>query len=305
MIDLHNPFKGMPKPAVYATIAGTVGIGGYMVIRHHKSTGSWNPWSSGTASSGSGGVDPVTGLAYSQDNVTDPITGQTYLGEAQQYGSVQAAESAVGSYGQSSPSGSGIGVQPAVPGQDGTSNPAPGSSGSATYTSNAAWAQAATAGLAEIGYNETEVATALGEYINQVPVSPDQAKLINVARAEYGNPPIGNLQVILLPPTTPGPTTSNTTPSISNGHIVSTSQNDATVGWTGTNAVKYTTEITGPGKINGKRGTVTVPQAVYSGLEAGHNYTVTITPYNSAGKSGASGHIDFKTTAPTAARLPA
>jgi hypothetical protein len=54
--------------------------------------------------------------------------------------------------------------------------------------------------------------------------------------------------------------------------------------------------IVGPGPINGKVSTVTKPQATYSGLEANHNYEVTVIPYNSAGKAGPSGQVDIHTT---------
>jgi hypothetical protein len=78
--------------------------------------------------------------------------------------------------------------------------------GSSVYTSNAAWAQAATAGLADVGYDETTVATALGAYITQTPLTAAQASLVNTAIAEYGAPPTGNLQVILQPVSKPSPT---------------------------------------------------------------------------------------------------
>ena len=66
--------------------------------------------------------------------------------------------------------------------------------------------------------------------------------------------------------------------------------------WTGHNAVKYKQTIIGPGKINGFTNYDTIPQATYSGLEAGHDYTVTVVPYNSAGQEGPSGVINLVTT---------
>lgn len=200
----HNPFKNMSKPAKYATAIGGAGIAGYLVYRHHASTGSWNPWSktaTGTSSAGdSTTIDPVTGLAYSQDNVTDPLTGQTYLAEANQYGSVAAAEAAVSAFGGTVGTGSGIGVQPANGGSSGTT--VSGAVSASTYTSLAAWVQAATAGLTDIGYNATDVASALGDYATQTPVTAAQKQIIDTAIAEYGQAP-GNLQVILAPVTKP------------------------------------------------------------------------------------------------------
>lgn len=198
-----NPLKGLSKPQLYITIAGAVVIGGYLEVHHHSTTGSWNPWSSTGAGTNSANdptaIDPVTGMAYSQDNVTDPITGETYLAEAEEFGSVAAAESAVSAFGGGSGTGTGV-PQPPASGQPG--NGGTGSGGA--YTSNAAWAQAATAGLADVGFNEQDVARALGDYLESVPVTPQQAQLINTALSEYGNPPIGTFQIILKPTTGAG-----------------------------------------------------------------------------------------------------
>lgn len=295
----ENPLtllRDMPKPARYAVIAGTAGLTGYLLYSHHKNTGSWNPWSPG-AKTTSGGqaadINPVTGLAYSQDSVIDPITGLGYLEEAQQYGSVQAAEASVSAYGLSTNAGSGIPVNPASPPSSGSANTTVGGN---VYTSNSAWAQAATAGLTDIGYNGTDVAAALGAYLTGTPVTADQAKLINTAIAEFGPPPVGSFQVIILPnpPIVTPPVPS--VPSVSGGHVISTSATRAEVGWTGHNAVKYQIRITGPGKINGKTNTTTSTTASFTGLEHGHNYTVYVTPYTASGKAGATGQISFQTT---------
>jgi hypothetical protein len=214
----ENPFtalKDMPKPARYAVLAGVTGVTAFLLYSHHKNTGSWNPWKAGTKTTSGGqaaDINPVTGLAYSQDNVTDPITGETYLAEAQQYGSVQAAEAAVSAYGLSTGGGSGIPVNPVSPPPAGSPNTVVGGS---VYTSNSAWAQAATAGLTDIGYDGTAVAAALGAYLTGQPVTADQAKIINAAIAEFGPPPIGNFQVILQPPIKPtGPPVPATIPKV-------------------------------------------------------------------------------------------
>lgn len=145
----QNPFKNLSRPQMYAVGIGGAAIGGYALYAHHKKTGSWSPFATGTAataSTGATGTDPVTGLPYTQDGETDPITGEGYLQEAQQYGSVAAAEAAVSAWGQSTATGSGIGVNPASPASSGSINTPVGTS---VYTSNAAWAQAATAGLTD------------------------------------------------------------------------------------------------------------------------------------------------------------
>lgn len=205
-MDFKNPLTGLPKPARYAVIFGSIGVAGYMVYRHHTTTGSWNPFSTTpTGTSNSAGsatsIDPVTGLAYSQDSATDPITGLGYLAEAEQYGSVQAAESSVSAYGQSTATGSGIPVNPASPQSGGSPNTVVGGT---VYTSNAAWATAVQAGLTDVGYDGPTVAAALGLYTTGQPMTAAQGKIINTAIAEFGNAPIGNLQIILAPPQKPG-----------------------------------------------------------------------------------------------------
>jgi hypothetical protein len=289
-----NPFKNLSKPQLYAVGVGGAGVLGFLIIHHHSSTGSWNPFSKAPAGNG-GAIDPVTGMAYSQDNVTDPLTGETYLAEAEQYGSVQTAESSVSAYGQSSGGGSGIPVQPAS-GGNGAVNVVPGGVASQTYADDQAWSQAAVTGLSSIGYNSTDVASALGVYLAGGQLTPAQANLVNTALSEYPIPV--KLPVILAPVGQPGPGPSPAGPTVSNGHVISSGTDHASVGWTGVNAVKYQTRISGPGKINGQVGTVTKPEASFTGLESGHHYEVTVTPYNASGKSGATGSIDFETTAP-------
>ena len=102
---MDNPFKNLSKPQLYAVIGGSTLVAGYAEYAHHKSSGSWNPFAKGAASTNSAGtattIDPVTGLAYAD--------------EIAQYGSVAAAEAAVSSYGQGSDTGTGIPVNPASP----------------------------------------------------------------------------------------------------------------------------------------------------------------------------------------------
>lgn len=212
---IKNPFANLSKTQKYAVIGGGVLVTGFLVYDHHKNTGSWNPWSStSTASTSSAansatsaGNDPLTGLPYSDDSATDPLTGLQYLAEAQEYGSVANAEAEVSAYGQSTATGSGIPVNEASGIAVGSANTVTGTS---VYTSNAAWAQAATAGLADVGYNETDVATALGAYLTQSPLTAAEASLVNTAIAEYGAPPVGTLQVILASTTTTGTTSTGT-----------------------------------------------------------------------------------------------
>lgn len=276
----------MSKPEKIAVIGGTLGIGGYMVYDHHKKTGSWNPWNPGTTATGTTSdgtatsIDPITGMAYSQDNVTDPITGETYLAEATEYGSVATAEASVTAYGASTASGSGIGVNPASPPASGSVNTVVGSS---IYTSNSAWAQAATAGLADVGYVSTDVATALGDYLTGTPVTAAQASLINTAIAEYGPAPVGTLQIVLAPVSTASTTTtgstgtSASTPTAKAGSIsnleATVSGTTAKVSWNSTpSAATYSYELNELDGTVVKKDTTSSKSASFSGLHKGWTY---------------------------------
>jgi hypothetical protein len=270
----HNPFKGMSKPEKIAVVAGTTGIAGYLVYSHHKKTGSWNPWSSSTsASTGASDttIDPVTGLAYSQDSAIDPITGLAYLAEATQYGSVATAEASVSAYGASTASGSGIGVNPASPPSTSSVNTTVGTN---VYTSNSAWAQAATAGLTDVGYPATDVATALGDYLTGTPVTAAQAQLINTAIAEYGPAPSGGLQIILAPVTTPSPTpvptpVSGGTFPLPSGHSDTPYDTSVDLGWSAvTGADSYHYQVLSANGANVVDSSTTATSAKVPGLKS-------------------------------------
>lgn len=296
-----NPLASMKPWQRNTVIAGSIAIGGYLIYSHHKNTGSWNPFSTATAApagntSAASGNDPITGLPFSDDSATDPLTNQQYLAEAEQYGSVAAAEASVSQYGQSTATGSGIPVNPASPASSGSVNTVVGTS---VYTSNAAWSQAATAGLVSVGYDGPTVAAALGAYTTQTPLTPAQITIVNTAISEYGPAPVGNLQVIPQPASGPGQSIPVTAPSVdgSSHNIQSVTSTSATMTWTGNNAVKYTVMLTGPGPQDGKSQTVTSPSVSWAGLEPSHNYSIRITPYNSSGTAGLSQVFDFQTLA--------
>lgn len=302
---MENPFKNLSPTQRYIVIGGGAAIGLYAIYAHHKSTGSWNPFSSSTtagtaaASTAASGTDPITGMPYSDDSATDPATGLTYLAEAQQYGTVAAAEASVAAYGQSTATGSGIPVNPASPASAGSVNTVVGTS---VYTSNAAWEQAATAGLVSVGYDGPTVATALGNYVTQTPLTPAQITIVNTAIGEYGPAPVGNLQIIPQPASGPGTGIPTAAPSVSNGRVISATTTSITFQYNQTGAVKVQYNLVGPGlPTAGKSSTATVSetevQATFTGLEAGHAYVLYITPYNSSGTGGGQGHIDGATTA--------
>ena len=186
------------------------GLGAVAAVYFYRkaASGPASPASSASSSS----IDPVTGLPYSQDNQADPVTGLTYLQEAQEYGSVQAAEQEVTSgsayYGVT---GAGSAIDsgyPTIYGAAGTTSPSPGS-----YATDAQWAQAVTAGLADLGYNSADVSTALGLYFQNQPLGTladgaSALSIVQAAIAEYGQPPVGTYQITAAP-TSAGSTTGN------------------------------------------------------------------------------------------------
>lgn len=200
-------------PAAVA-IAGGSAIAIWFAYKQHKDS------EAAAAGSSSSSIDPVTGLPYSQDNQIDPLTGMTYLAEAQEYGSVSAAEQAVAGEAADETStadetGSDLSDLSGV----GTGTVSTDVSGGA-YASNAAWAQAVTAGLSNIGYTSTDVSAALGMYLGGLPLSTladgvSSASIVEAAIAEYGPPPVGSFTITLpstTTTTTPPPTTTTTTP---------------------------------------------------------------------------------------------
>lgn len=185
------------SPGMAVVFAAGSGIAIWFAWKQHKS-------SSTSASS----IDPITGLPYAQDNQTDPLTGESYLAEAQTYGSVQAAENAVAGessidYSNAGSTGSGL-VGSSTGGVTNTTEVA-----GTAYATNAAWAQAVEAGLTDIGYSSTDVAAALGRYLGGLSETSAQATIVQAAIAEYGTPPVGSFQIIQAPATTT--TTSGTT----------------------------------------------------------------------------------------------
>src|SRR5487761_775895 len=147
---MNNPFKNLSRGEQIAVAGGGVVVL-YFVWKQHKSSAA-----ASTAAASTSAIDPLTGLPTSEDNTVDPLTGQTYLAEAQQYGSVSAAEAQAssGGYGYGSAYGGGYGAgygygsnynsgQALVP-----ANTVQGTA----YATNAAWAQAVEAGLTDLGY---------------------------------------------------------------------------------------------------------------------------------------------------------
>lgn len=233
---MDNPFKNLSNGGKIAVAAGGVVVI-YYAYRQHKNA------QASTSSTSPSSIDPVTGLPYSQDTQIDPLTGMAYLAEAQQYGSVSAAESAVA--GQSAIDySSAYGSSYGPVGTSSTGSTVLGTTGSGGYASNAAWAQAVTAGLTAIGYTSTDVSAALGMYLGSLPLSTladgvSAASIVQAAVAEYGPPPVGSYVMI---PATPSGQTSTGSGNTGTG----TSDTGSYTGTTSTGTTSTGTTSTAP-----------------------------------------------------------
>jgi mucin-2 len=285
-----------------------VAIGGgslvviYFVWKQHEASAA----SASTTSADA--IDPVTDLPYSQDSTIDPLTGMAYLPEAQEYGSVQAAESAVA--GESSTDLSS--AYDTGTGSIGTSTgadlvPANEVQGT-TYASNAAWAQAVEAGLTDIGYSSTDISAALGRYLGNLSETAAQASIVDAGIAEYGPPPVGSFQVIMASTTTTAAagttstgttaTGSTTTTTGSGGSTaaakppatgpdpvtVSTTKSDLTVKWPAVGgATQYQVDVIGPDNGQKASPTVSATSASFSVATSGDSGSVKVRAGNAAG----------------------
>jgi hypothetical protein len=210
--------KHVPKWAAFGA-AGVAVVGGVLYLRSRNSSGSG---SSGTSDSSA--TDPVTGLPYSEDNQIDPATGLTYLSEAEQYGSVAAAEAAVGAGygGVSGTTGEGASGEaygePTYTTPEGTGE---------TYLTNAQWAAAIQAALPAItGDTSADVATAIANYLASLPqASAAGVTDMQVALAEFGPAPGGG-GAIIAPASSSGAT--GTGSSTSGGSGASTGNTSGT-----------------------------------------------------------------------------
>jgi hypothetical protein len=177
-------------------IGGGVGVAAVIFLyRRHSGSGA-------AGSSPASGTNPLTGLPYAQDNQVDPATGMSYLQEAQQYGSVAAAEQAAGSGQGYLAGGQAGGVTSGYPAFGQVTST--GTPGGTSWSSNAQWAQAVTAGLTNLGYSPTDIAAALGLYFQSQPLGSgadgvSYLSVVQAAIAEFGPPPVGTFPLTGAP----------------------------------------------------------------------------------------------------------
>lgn len=305
---------GKNVKTAYVVGGAVVVVGGVLVYRHYHGSSSG---SSSAASTGSA-IDPVTGLPASEDNTVDPQTGMTYLAEAQEYGSVAAAESQVS--GQYSALGetAGAGIDSGYPAY-GYSYPSSSLTGGTSYATNAQWAQAVTAGLTGLGYSSTDIAAALGLYFQGMPLGTGSdgasyLQIVQAAVAEFGPPPVGSYNIISggsgnpppsnnggggnPPPTTGGPPPDqhggNQTPPAPSGLKVSVGSTTANLTWNAISGVgRYATDLDVPGHGSG---VIAGTTHTFTGLASKKRYTAKVQAIGDSGKYSAPAYIRFTTT---------
>lgn len=165
-------------------IGGVAGIGIVYYIRRQSPAGGA---AAGTAATV---TDPSTGQSYPASGI-DPVTGMSYASEISQYGSVSAAETAVGYGGAAGTAyASGyVGTAGYPTASSYVGNPGQ-STNTVTFTSNAAWTQAAQDYLVNtVGLASSQVSTALGTYVTGGAVNAAQQGIIEQAIAAEGYPP--------------------------------------------------------------------------------------------------------------------
>jgi hypothetical protein len=242
-------------------MVGAVAVGGVLVIY----------WAYKARSGAS--ATSTTPADTSADTSIDPSTGVPYADES---GSGLA-------YGYSYPSSGTSTVQ------------------GSNYPDNAAWSQAAESGLTSLGWSATDVATALGDYLAQLPLTSAQAAIVRAALAEFGPPPVGTYSVLTAPSV---PSTASKPGEVS-GLSITPYAGFADVGWSAVSgASSYELSVVGAG---GKgTGTSHVDQTV-SGTHAEHvalapgRYQARVRARNSAGDGAWSAMHVF--SIPTAAKV--
>jgi len=148
------------KKILLALTGAGLGVVGILWYRNKQASASSS--SADTTDTGDSGIDPNTGIPYADEE---------------------------GEYG--------------TPGEEGTYDPLtgqylPGPGTTETYTAtNGTWAQEAESYLENLGYDPTTTATAIGNYLNGLPLSQSEYDIVSAALGFFGNPPNGAPSPIL------------------------------------------------------------------------------------------------------------
>jgi hypothetical protein len=212
MADVRIAGREVPRwVAIASAVGGLFAV--YFAYKQYQASKS-----SSSSASNPSATDPVTGLPYSEDSTIDPLTGMAYLAEAQEYGSVSAAEQAVSAENASTLSSeySTAGTTGTL-GTTGTTGTVTTEVPTAAYTTNAQWVAAATAGLEALGYSASDVNSALAAYLANLPETATQAGITQTAINEYGPPPVGSYTIVMASSTTTAAAGSTAAGSTANG----------------------------------------------------------------------------------------
>lgn len=187
------------------------------------------------------------------------------------------------------------GVTGAVPSDNSFGGDTGGTGGTTTQvTTNAQWSDVVIGKLAGDRWTNSEIASAIGNFLTSQPLSDDQQTIVRAAIGVAGYPPVGSFNII-----PGGNTTLNVAPT---GVTVS--------GLTPTTAVVNFLPISGARTYNLYRSGTTAPVGTGSntpislqGLTPNTSYSVQVAGVNAAGTVGPkSSSVSFKTTAAVAAQ---
>jgi hypothetical protein len=296
---------GHPVKKQTALIAGAAGVVVIIVAVERKRA---------AAAAGASPAALVSDPAGNQCSALNPATGYcpgTAADTAAQQATADGLSSASTDDLAGGSSGGGYYYTPPVTGT-GTSG-----TGSAVpaFTDNASWGQYVETALGSNGSDA--VAAAIAKYLSGQPVTEAQQTTIEEAIAIANYPPVTGPNgdppsMTLLSSSTgtsssgtsssgtsssgtssSGTSSAGTSSSVSGGHVVSVTSTGAVIAWTPHGPAKSwkVTRVGSPPTGGPVTDTVGIPQATYRGLNAGHNYEVTVQPL----PSGQSGVIHFLT----------
>jgi hypothetical protein len=223
----------------------------------------------------------------------DPATGYAY-GSAED----QAALAAQGTAAPYDTSGLGTGLGGYYYGLGGSTQAVP--PGPGNFADNAEWSQYALAYMTgTLNADPSAAGAALGAYLGGQPVTSGQRVLVEEAIAVAGHPPQAGPGgyppgIRLQAPHHGGPQPGGE-PRVWDARAVSVSRNRAEVAWKASGATSFRVTLHGPGRENGRTGTVRITRASYGGLEAGRAYEVTIEPLKAGRPSGSPATVTFTT----------
>jgi hypothetical protein len=268
-------------------------------------------------------LDPATGVTYGDEAAAGIGTGYGGYdvgdtGDGGGYG-ISAVTDAYPWDGTYSNTSDPYSMDPATGqtyGNEGTTGTSAGvttGTGGPPFTTNAQWSQYVIQYFTADNFSDLAgMTTAIGNYLAGQAVTSLQQGYINDATAIAGQPPVagpGNYPPSIRTsgstasptgPTSGAPATAAATaaaaPTVTQGKAIDVTTATAMVAWTGTGASQWQLTITGPGPINGKTSIVNVPAGTYGGLEANHNYEVSVQPLVNGKPAGKAGTITFKTT---------